>query len=419
MNRPPTKQSQAETNSQKSRSKSHKRYSGKQKNQRPPDKSRFVPSQGHQIRDRCSKCGDSKHVEGFKSPARKFQCKTFNKYEHFTSLCYKKKTSFTQETQGTSVASGSGICTRRFNMQPVKWHDLQQWIILPTKWRYSVLTRLEWRSWEANPQLWNVLEIFLFQMQAKTKFICRLGNSSASLDQAYHWHFPLWKFIIFVISGLYQQISGCPWIVFYDRSTCCKPMQVNLLNMDGLRLWFLVMVHTIPCKPSPVSCSLTMSIIITSSLHYQKSSVFAEKYVQIVKSLFYKAKEEGTDFCKCLVIHHNTHLRDIMKSPMQILQGSNAISDLPMSNAVRKQLGIQPEVVRNNDKHAVLPTHDHHVGQDVMHQDSASKHWHPAVIRSLCPDQEVTRSLQEMVLFTANPIWSEAFYISEQELSII
>ena len=69
-----------------------------------------------------------------------------------------------------------------------------------------------------------------------------------------------------------------------------------------------------------------------------------------------------------------------MKSPMQILQGSNARFDLPMSNATRKQLGIQPEVVRNNNKHAVLLTHDLQVGHDVMYQDSTSKHWYPAVI---------------------------------------
>ena len=43
---------------------------------------------------RCSKCGYSKHVEGFKCPARKFQCRTCNKYGHFTSLCYKKQLSF-------------------------------------------------------------------------------------------------------------------------------------------------------------------------------------------------------------------------------------------------------------------------------------------------------------------------------------
>ena len=81
-------------NSQKTKSKSHKRYSGEHKNQRPPHKSRFDPNQAHQRRHRCSKCGDSEHVEGFKCPARKFQCQTCNKYGHFTSLCYNKKISF-------------------------------------------------------------------------------------------------------------------------------------------------------------------------------------------------------------------------------------------------------------------------------------------------------------------------------------
>ena len=57
-----------------------------------------------------------------------------------------------------------------------------------------------------------------------------------------------------------------------------------------------------------------------------------------------------------------------------------------MSNAVRKQLGIQTEVVRNTDKHPALPTHDFHVGQQVMYQDSTSKCWYPAVIDSLCSE---------------------------------
>ena len=52
------------------------------------------PVRSTQKRDRYSKCGDPKHVEGFKCPARKFQCKTCNKYGHFTSLCYKKQSSF-------------------------------------------------------------------------------------------------------------------------------------------------------------------------------------------------------------------------------------------------------------------------------------------------------------------------------------
>ena len=41
---------------------------------------------------------------------------------------------------------------------------------------------------------------------------------------------------------------------------------------------------------------------ITSSLHYSQSNGLAEKYVQIVKNLFYQAKEEGTDLYKSLMI---------------------------------------------------------------------------------------------------------------------
>ena len=71
---------------------------------------------------------------------------------------------------------------------------------------------------------------------------------------------------------------------------------------------------------------------------------------------------------------------------MQTLQGRNARSGLPMTNAARKQLGIQPEIIRNSDKHTALPIHDLNVGQYMMYQDSANKHWYPAVIDSLCSE---------------------------------
>ena len=125
---------------------------------------------------------------------------------------------------------------------------------------------------------------------------------------------------------------------------------------------------------------------ITSSPHYPQSNGLAEKYLQIVKSLFYKAKEEVKDFYKCLMIYCNTPLTGSMQSPMKIIQGRNARSDLPISNAARKLLGNQPEIVRNSHKHAVLCTHDLHIGQHVMFQDFTSRHWYPAVIESLCPD---------------------------------
>ena len=59
---------------------------------------------------------------------------------------------------------------------------------------------------------------------------------------------------------------------------------------------------------------------ITSSPHYPQSNKLAEKYVQIVKSLFYKANEEGKDLFKCLMIYHNTPHSGRLQSLMQILQ---------------------------------------------------------------------------------------------------
>ena len=49
---------------------------------------------------------------------------------------------------------------------------------------------------------------------------------------------------------------------------------------------------------------------ITSSPHYPQSNGLAEKYVQIVKNLFVKAHEEGTDYQKALMIYRNTPLDD-------------------------------------------------------------------------------------------------------------
>ena len=89
---PPSKSKQKL--SHKFRSKSQKRYSGEYKNQGPPYEKKFDPSHAHQRRDRCPKCGDSKYIEGFNCPARKFQCMTCSKYGNFTSFCYKKASIF-------------------------------------------------------------------------------------------------------------------------------------------------------------------------------------------------------------------------------------------------------------------------------------------------------------------------------------
>ena len=87
---PPSK-NKKKNKSFKSRQQSSKRYSSEHnQNQVPPYKKKFDPKQAHSREDTCSKCGDSKYAEGFKCPAKTFQCKTCNKCGNFTSLCYKK-----------------------------------------------------------------------------------------------------------------------------------------------------------------------------------------------------------------------------------------------------------------------------------------------------------------------------------------
>ena len=54
-----------------------------------------------------------------------------------------------------------------------------------------------------------------------------------------------------------------------------------------------------------------------------------------------------------------------------------------MSNTARQQFGLQPEKLRTVYKNEHLPSHDLHIGQDVMFQDVASKWWYPATIPSL------------------------------------
>ena len=123
---------------------------------------------------------------------------------------------------------------------------------------------------------------------------------------------------------------------------------------------------------------------ITSSPHYPQSNGLVEKFVQIVKNLFHKAKEEGVDSNKYLMIYRNTPLASTSKSPMQMLQQRSARSQLPMSNAARRRLGIVAEQPPKKNQH--LPLHDFHIGQDVMCQSPITKKWFPVKIKELCPE---------------------------------
>ena len=51
----------------------------------------LILSQAHGSQDHCSKCGDTRHEQGFSCPAKKYLCKACKKYRHFTSLCFSKQ----------------------------------------------------------------------------------------------------------------------------------------------------------------------------------------------------------------------------------------------------------------------------------------------------------------------------------------
>ena len=134
----------------------------------------------------------------------------------------------------------------------------------------------------------------------------------------------------------------------------------------------------------------------TSSSHYPQSNGLAEKFVQIVKNLFHKAKEEGKDLFKCLMIYHNIPLTSSLQTPMQILQSRSTRSHLPMSNVARKQLGLDPEQLRNKCKNEHLPLHDLHLGQDVMLMTQQASSGFHLLLLACVQNQEVTRLLQRV-----------------------
>ena len=130
-----------------------------------------------------------------------------------------------------------------------------------------------------------------------------------------------------------------------------------------------------PCYTSEVFTNLMREYNvnhITSLPHYPQSNGLAEKCVQCVKNLFYKDKEEGKDLFKCLMVL-NTPLSNSLHSPMQILASRSARSNLPISNASRKQLGLDCVNLIAKYKNEHLPLPDLYLNQVVMYQDPTTK----------------------------------------------
>ena len=195
--------------------------------------------------------------------------------------------------------------------------------------------------------------------------------------------------------------EGASYLLVVDY-TSCYPVVCKLASMTGQHIASLfklicseygwpdtIVSDNGPCYTSEVFTNLMSEYNInhiTSSPHYPQSNGLAEKYVQIVKNLFYKAKEEGKDLYQSLMVYRNTPLSSSLQSPMQILASRSARSDLPMSNVARKQKGLDCEQLRIKHKNEQMPSHDLHLNQAVMYQDPSDKRWYPATITRLCQE---------------------------------
>ena len=69
----------------------HKYQQEERKGEREPQVQRKFKHVYTSQEDRCTRCGDTPHIEGFRCPASRHQCKYCHKFGYFSHLCFKKK----------------------------------------------------------------------------------------------------------------------------------------------------------------------------------------------------------------------------------------------------------------------------------------------------------------------------------------
>ena len=135
---------------------------------------------------------------------------------------------------------------------------------------------------------------------------------------------------------------------------------------------------------------------ITTSPRYPKSNGFIERHVQTVKAALTKAQQAKTDPDLALLCLHTAPISSSLPSPMKILTGRKAMSNIPT-----KLTSPQPEVnIRQELRQRPLTQkmyHDQHAkdfphlatGQPVRLQDHQTGEWREATVMEKC---EVPRS---------------------------
>ena len=169
----------------------------------------------------------------------------------------------------------------------------------------SVLAWLEWPAQEVNFKLWTVLKYL--HSKCKQKPSKPLGQKIP----VHHWS---------KLANDINHFEGASYLLIVNYTSrflvVCKitsVMGVHFVNQCKLLFSEYEWPDTLisdnsPCYTSQAFTSVMLAFSvnhITSSPHHLQSNGLAEKYVQIVKCLFNKAKEEGKDLYKCLTVYHN------------------------------------------------------------------------------------------------------------------
>ena len=90
------------------------------------------------------------------------------------------------------------------------------------------------------------------------------------------------------------------------------------------------------------------------------------------------------------MVYRNTPLSSKLQLPMQTFSSRATRSSLPLSNAAKKQMGIQSEELRCRHKNQHLPTHDLSLDQTIIYQEPVNKKWYLPKLQDNAVNQEVT-----------------------------
>ena len=125
---------------------------------------------------------------------------------------------------------------------------------------------------------------------------------------------------------------------------------------------------------------------ITRSPHYPESNGLVEKFVGIIGKSIPQSQRGRPSPYTALMVYRNTLLNGSLQSPMQILQGRQAHTDLPSSHAAKVKMGIthipRPSAEIHCVKDQSLSTHRHDIpiSQHVMYRELNDGRWCPATV---------------------------------------